>query len=183
MLILKVLQDEHVHPDVCGPCGGECCKRFPGASFPHDWGKTPEKIQSSLLDALMTGQWCLDIWDGDPKSRWAKATDDHGPGDGRSRSYYVRPAVKGREGHVYDFHSFFEPCTFHTEKGCSIFEKRPTGCRAVIPDPTGKKNCGPVKSFGTKLDAVLAWYDYQELLEEVADLVDHDSEWMDECFQ
>lgn len=104
---LPVLREEFVTPDLCGPCGGHCCQGYPGAAFPSDFGQNLKEIESNLLDALISGRWALDFWEGyfgeNPPVWEAK---------------YVRPSVKGKEGWVLD-PTWGGPCTFHSASlGC-----------------------------------------------------------------
>lgn len=47
MIRLTILDNQRLDP--CGPCGGVCCKRIPGAYFPSDFGETEAEIRAAVL--------------------------------------------------------------------------------------------------------------------------------------
>ena len=123
MTRLRVLNNQR--PDICAPCGGKCCQTAPGAYFPADFGTTDAEIRASVRAALLAGTAALSDYDEDP---------------------YVRAPIRGRTGIVQEvvvFRFAFErsksPCANLTATGCSLeFDRRPTQCRALVPDPAGK---------------------------------------------
>lgn len=137
-------------PDVCGACGGNCCKSMPGAAMPSDFGSSAEEIAANLSDAFATGKWAIDWWEGDPR-------DDGG--DDLDRAYFIRPATTGGRG-LFD-PSWGGRCVFLGDAGCEIFERRPSGCRGLEPSPPDCK----VQHSG-KQDAAIAWLPlHNEILE------------------
>ena len=52
--------------EMCAKCGGRCCKRMPGANSPKDFGLPNESL---LKQALESGNYAIDCWDGDPRWR------------------------------------------------------------------------------------------------------------------
>ncbi len=139
---LRVLPDSFERPEVCGPCGGACCKTMPGHAFPSDLGAD---ISGELRARLATGKWAIDWWEGDPRE--GKDELDY--------AYYLRPATIGKEGQLEDA-SWGGQCTFLRDDGCSIFDQRPTGCRGLEPAPGGDPSKCQVR-HGTKRDAAIAW--------------------------
>jgi hypothetical protein len=155
MTRLPVLPEAYVKPDICGPCGGQCCRHFPGAAFPEDFG-APDlaTLQFRLVEAFATGRWAIDCWDG------VFSNGVHNP-------KYVRPAVSGDEGYWFD-RTYGGHCTFWSQLGCEIFEQRPTGCRGL--EPQADHRC-EVK-YGGKQDSIAAWIPYQKVLEDLLSLED-----------
>ena len=142
-------------PDLCGPCGGQCCKTAPGAALPEDFGVGTDEFESRIRSALATGRWAIDWWEGDPR-------DD---GDGElDEAYYLRPATVGDEGRK--FHGGWGGrCTFLGASGCEIFDNRPSGCRGLEPVSTDK--C--VVRRASKQDAAIAWIPFSSKLVEIAE--------------
>jgi Fe-S-cluster containining protein len=150
---LVVIQDSFVQPDLCGPCGGKCCRNMPGAAMPSDFGTTPDEIRARLIERLRTGRWAIDWWEGDPRPDQ----------DEVSRGYFVRPATKDSLGELLD-PSWGGDCTFRGEGGCDIFDERPSGCRGLKP-AQDSKGCEDVHSG--KRDCAIAWVPYRLLIEQV----------------
>jgi Fe-S-cluster containining protein len=124
----------------CAACGGACCKSLPGAAFPEDF-PTAESVQ----EALATGRWALDWWEGDPREGHDELTE----------AYFLRPATKGKEGVVRD-PSWGGECTFLTPKGCELpAERRPRECRMLTPRPKGVDCMGD--GTAGKRAAAVAW--------------------------
>ena len=111
----------YVTPDICGPCGGQCCLKVPGANWPQDFGLP--RIKKQLREALDSGRYAIDWWEGDPRH-------DYHDDDEMGCAYFVRPAVKGMEGVLRD-PTWGGPCTFLEEGvGCVLDPKqRPRACR------------------------------------------------------
>jgi Fe-S-cluster containining protein len=136
---------------ICGPCGGQCCKSWPGIPHPDDHGAPDvDAMRTNLRVLLATGRWVIDFdslpWlDRDDPSAW-----------------YPRPAMVGEEGTQPPTHLGFAtaaPCTFLVGGRCAIHETKPRGCRELVVVAPGKCRA-PVG----KVDAVDAWEPYQELL-------------------
>lgn len=143
--------DSFVCKEVCAACGGQCCKTMPGTAMPDDFG-SPDELRDKLREALATGNWAVDWWEGDPT------------GGDRGCSYYVRPATKDKAGGGWILDaSWGGRCVFHTSNGCSIFETRPSGCRGVKPSKDG---C--TVEHSSKKDSAIAWYPYNDMLYELA---------------
>jgi hypothetical protein len=144
---LPVLSFENA--DLCGPCGGKCCKSYPGAAMPHDFGASAEEIKTALIEALGSGRWVIDWWECDPRPGMYELPS----------AYFVRPAVVGGEGEV--FHALYNGrCTFHTDTGCGIFDRRPSGCRGVEPGTEGCKS-----RHSSKRDAAIAWIPFRKVIQ------------------
>lgn len=133
--------------EICKACRGKCCKTFPGPATPEDFGApNVEALRKNLLDALSSGRWTID---------WI--SQDEG-------LYFVRPAVKGYEGSVFD-HTYSGECTFLTDKGCELtFDGRPESCRMLLPKINEKCDAqGYTRMYVAKL-----WKEYVDILLDVA---------------
>lgn len=145
--------DSFICKEICAACGGVCCQRMPGAALPDDFGP-PEKLRDNLREALASGNWSVDWWDGDPTNGY------------REQSYYIRPATKDMAGVSILDASWGGVCVFYTSEGCSIFEKRPSGCRGLRPNPDNFPDC--FIEHSSKKEAAIAWYHHNEMLYELA---------------
>lgn len=147
---------------ICGPCGGRCCQTMPGATFPADWGSTPEEMTTRLREELTSGRFQVDWWEGDPRPDTTPTME---------QALYVRPTVAGLDGKVYAA-SWGGVCSLLGVKGCALaWEKRPTECRALKPVADGK-GCRGDSNFD-KQAACIAWIPYESLLRQVADEVNN----------
>ena len=128
--------------EICAKCGGKCCFKSPGVTFPEDWGLPSIEGEAKLKEALLSGKWCVDWWEGDDESL-----------------YYVRPAYKGLKSPV--FHGGWGgPCGFLTKRGCELtHDQRPAECRELIPVEDGP--CVGNPEFN-KRAASIAWMPYKE---------------------
>lgn len=147
---------------LCRQCKGQCCKAYPGAAWPLDFG---HDVEAGLVEALASGNWEIDWWEGYL--------------DGVSCPYFVRPAVK------IDDRNFDKrlrrglwtgECIFLGPQGCSLsWEKRPTQCKALKPGKVdGEFSCDYVGAY-EKEDCARAWIPYQETIERAAAKVSIDS--------
>lgn len=109
-------------PEICRSCGGKCCKYFPGGATPEDFGApNGGLLLDSLRHALSSGRWTVD-WNG----------------GGDDKLYFVRPAIKGAEGSLFD-HAYAGECTFLGSRGCELgFNERPESCRMLIPNENSR---------------------------------------------
>ncbi|HOJ95181.1 MAG TPA: hypothetical protein PK390_08065, partial [Fervidobacterium nodosum] len=124
-----------------------CCKTFPGLATPEDFG-APDRdlMREKLLKALISGRWTVDWVDQD------------------AELYFVRPAIKGFEGSVFD-HAYNGECTFLTNTGCELdFSERPESCRMLIPKL--EERCDP--QGYTRMYVSKIWKDYVDVLIDVA---------------
>lgn len=146
MTHLPVISDNK-RPDLCAPCGGKCCQRGPGAYWPADFGATDAEIRTALRAGFETGTICL---------------DDH------SEDSLVRPSIRGQTDIVQPIRITFgvghNPCSNLTPQGCSLdFERRPTQCRALVPDP--ENGCMLPKDLSDNA-CRRAWASYRDLFAE-----------------
>lgn len=154
-------------PDVCGPCGGVCCKHMPGAALPEDFGLSAGDSIAPVRAALASGRWSLDWWEGDPRPKKYEL----------SRALFVRPRIVNAP--VAD-PSFGGRCSWLGEHGCTAPEERPSGCRGLEPSPP---RC--VVRHSSKQDAAIAWLPFAAELEKLAaehgrpSYDDDDDEWPD----
>lgn len=122
----------------CSACGGECCKRMPSSAMPADF---PDL--ALLEDAIRSGRWTFDCWDGD--------TEVDGELD---RVLYPRPAIGTKMGNPLDDASWGGTCTFHSSIGCELeYHARPTECRELVPGEVGA-GC---HSKMSKYTTAMAW--------------------------
>ena len=154
-------------PDICGECGGKCCKRYPGCTFPIDFGLKDgvEPDFTKLTEALNSGRWCIDWWEGDTS---LKQEQTPAPLD---RAYFVRPSLVGSEGEIRQGLWGGKPCTFLSDTGCTLeADSRPLMCKMLEPIP--KRRASDVSGRHCKLhgdtgkqDACIAWIPYWNFLD------------------
>jgi len=131
-------------PEICTKCGGKCCKNYPGGATPEDFDAPDEKLMyDKILMALKSGRWTID-WEG----------------TGDDKIYFIRPAIKGNEGSIFD-HAYEGECTFLTSSGCELnLGERPEACRMLIPKIT--ERCD--NQGYTRKRIAFRWKQYQELI-------------------
>lgn len=113
MTSLPVLNER---PDICGPCGGQCCKQAPGISWPEELGSSPDEIYRGLVDRLRSGRWTIDVYES-LGADWL----------------HLRPAERGHENQPRH-NGWGACCTFLTAGGCELrHDDRPMQCRLYIP--------------------------------------------------
>ncbi len=128
--------------ELCSECGGKCCKGLPGTVYPDDIN---ELSFDAIHEMLESGRYSIDWW------------------EAAEPIYFLRPATKGKEGNYYDG-SWGGECTFLSESGCELlFEERPTGCKALVPNPNHGKQACNVNGLN-KRHGVDAWVPHQNLL-------------------
>jgi len=156
---------QYQNDKACSFCKGKCCKTMPGITHPTDWG-APNKREmlSRLKAAFISGRWALDWWEGDPRY------DNHldAPNNSNSVTYFVRPAVKNKEGEMKHA-SWGGECTFLTMGGCSLeHDDRPTECRALEPNQKvfTDKTVGCISKLGEKKEFTIEWLPYQKVVKE-----------------
>lgn len=160
---LPILEKPFVDATICGPCGGECCRYYPGIASPEDFGAPDvDVMRSRLNEALTSGRWAVDWWEGDPRPYDERGDD--GADDYRSSSEFIRPAMKGHEGQL-SHAGWSGPCTFFTEgKGCALeHDARPRNCRGLIP----MVGASCAEKDVSKVDYVRAWEPYLDLIASV----------------
>ncbi len=149
----------------CETCKGECCKRYPGASLPSQWGDGDEPDWDLIEQALLSKKWVIDWWDSYP--------DPH-------NRYYIRPARMRHR--VFDGNAMVSgsPCNFLTDEGCSLSEsKRPAECLSLTPQITvTEDNSEPIlECYHSDPEAdgrsaiSEAWLEHSEMLEFVGQMV------------
>ena len=137
---------------VCAECGGKCCKSLPGACFPDDFNM--EESPKKLIQAIQSGEYCFDYWEGDPNKRGLSCSTVN--------YHFVRPAVVGNEGIIVDA-SWGGCCTFLTDNGCLLKpEDRPTECRHLKP-VAGDDPCVLKGQYG-KRHAAIAWSKHLDVI-------------------
>jgi hypothetical protein len=140
--------------DLCGPCGGNCCKSAPGTTHPAQWGSTREEMIARLTVAFRTGKWAIDWWEGDP------LIPDWEDENALGRVDFVRPAVLGKSD-LRD-PSWGGRCTFLRATGCELpHDERPVECQQLEPAPDGKDCRG--HGQGKEANAI-AWREFQDVI-------------------
>lgn len=136
----------YVEPEICGPCGGACCKTYPGIARPDDVG-APDRASMipRIVSLLRSGKWAIDWWAGDGVR-------------------FLRPAMVGHEGQ-HRHGGWRGQCALLTPTGCSLeHDDRPFGCRLLEPNTAHGSACMP-KGGPDKRAQVFAWQPYQVELE------------------
>ena len=136
--------------NICSLCKGQCCKRMPGIVHPN---QLQQPITKELLLKLHKEEYQFDYWEGDEF--------------GGKVGYFLRPQTIKSKGVLVD-PSWGGTCVFLTEQGCSkTFEERPYMCQQL--EPQEDFNCGSKDKENTlnKYDYVLAWLQYNNLIEEI----------------
>lgn len=155
--------------EICGKCGGGCCKRSPGIFSPGDVGAPVVGTMRERIHALLTsGIGQLDWWEGDPR-------DGH---EELGRCLFLRAAILG-EDRIYS-PSWGGCCAMLKDAGCSLpFGERPANCRELVPRESGR--CHLPKEFSKRAMSA-SWAPYQTMLKDVGDsLEDGGSEvWRDD---
>ena len=124
---------------LCAECGGKCCKHYGGFYHPSDFDTVDLEPLSTLID------------EGGISIDWYNCADG-------SRGYFLRARHVG--GGVID-PSFGGQCVHLTETGCDLpFEKRPYGCRRLVPSEGSVCKEGSYK----KLEAWHDWEPYMDIL-------------------
>lgn len=146
----------YVAPDLCGPCGGKCCKRAPGITSPDDWGAPDRAVMATRIEvALRSDKWAIDWWE---ETSELVETE------------YVRPAIAGMEG-WHRHGSYGGRCTMLGVNGCGlVHDARPLGCRAVIPTQgplPHERHCGIDEAVGENQQQIARWTEYQDVLASV----------------
>jgi len=143
-------------PDLCGPCGGECCRARPGLESPDRFLAAPDPA-AALAEALASGDWVVVRQIGVP---WEDGVPP--PREIRWREILcVRPATLAERaaGRALDGGEP-SPCAFLGETGCRLpFPSRPRMCQAL--EPAGGDDCLASWDRG---DAARAWLPCQELV-------------------
>lgn len=142
--------DNNENFNICSLCKGKCCKRMPGIVHPE---QLQQPITKELLLKLYKEGYQFDYWEGDEF--------------GGKTGYFLRPQTIKSKGVLVD-PSWGGTCVFLTEQGCSkTFEERPYMCQQL--EPQEDFNCGPKDKENTlnKYDYVLAWLQYNNLIEEI----------------
>lgn len=144
---LPPISANNERPDLCGQCGGQCCKGMPGGVDPADLGAPDvDALERNVLALLRSGKWAVDWWEGDVK-----------PGGRMDSVPFLRPACRNAPGRLRDPSRGGE-CVLLTDAGCSLaFSDRPRGCRELEPRVGFPKACFP---HWSKRDQALAWRPY-----------------------
>jgi len=138
--------------EVCAACGGECCKKAPGAAWPEDFEEVNEALFLRLAES---GDWAVDWWEGPLPG---EEDQEWGP------RYFWRP--KAREDRGLFAPLWFGTCRLLRDDGCALtFDERPSGCRMLVPVPErlGCRYCSPGGYENPKEDAARKWLPHRQL--------------------
>lgn len=164
--MIPVALARNERPDVCGPCGGACCKRGPGTALPEDFGRTPRERLEGLREAILTRRYIIVALTPalhrvvHHEGAFAGFVKETYP----RRLLYVRPRAVDEEGLFSTKHE--GTCSLLTPSGCGLaWEARPSGCRALVPNEEKPGACGyspslPVREWGAftrEYEAAQAW--------------------------
>jgi len=139
--------------ELCAKCGGRCCKKMSGEAIPDDFGDE-ENLHTAVLQALESGNWVIDWWEGDPRGLDSDNPEYVSPG------YYLRPRVKTDCAGNFCL-SWGGECIFLGKDGCVLApEDRPVSCRLLEP----KQDDCIMHDGGGRRAAALAWLPYWEML-------------------
>jgi hypothetical protein len=157
--------------EACDRCQGVCCKGLPGESMPEQWMDRSGQIDWSLVrNAFLSGKWCIDWWEGDPRK-------DGYEDAGYSTAPYIRPRHENSRGIRDDALFNYGECVFLTDSGCSLEAAdrngstyvRPTGCQLLLAkievvDDGIEIDCDYADGKQFKRKAAIAWLPYSNKL-------------------
>lgn len=147
--------------ELCKECGGQCCKFFPGAYFPGDYGFEVENLKENLLKAFRSGKVAVDLCEGDPRG-WPQECPDAVP-----YTYYIRPKRRVHRSLIDYILAGDSACIHLTERGCELpFEQRPLNCRMLEPRP---RHLGCTAHGYHKEKAAQAWFPYEKIIKAAMD--------------
>lgn len=170
-VLIQVTDKSNEDKSLCGPCGGACCKTFPGRVFPLDLSPTnnENEIFEKTYQAVKSGRYVIDHSDLDltpyqDRATWETVT-------------FLRPARGTEVNQIRGMYTFFEtsPCNFLTDTGCELpFQSRPGECRGLVPrvNDNYERNCRHLDRSLSKDAALRAWRELEELLDVVEELVE-----------
>ena len=143
-----LMAEGNERPDICGPCGGACCRNYPGPYHPNDLGSTREEVEAQVADLLSQGLAQVDWWEGVPP--WP----------------FLRPTTLDRRAGSNRSPTYGGACVLLTPSGCRLsFAERPLGCRSL--EPAAGMICGETKY--SKPEAWRAWQPHADMLWRLAD--------------
>lgn len=157
----NVIPIKNERPDLCSPCGGQCCKRAPGIYHPSQIFKGETPTFKDLLDAL---------------SNKASITWVEFCRSGLSKEDYSNfetvPVILPRDVHSPDIvfrSSIWGKCVHLTDIGCSFqHQDRPLECQMLEARP--EMNCGLPKTFDRVKDLLEQWLPYRDFMERFDDM-------------
>lgn len=148
LTLKKPFIPDNRNPSICGPCGGQCCKKMPGIVHPDDI----EISEENLTRLIAEEGYAIDCWENNPFD------DNRDIG----RVYYLRPRTIKAKDKVFDY-SWGGQCINLGDNGCELdWIVRPAQCRALVP----KENHGcffETHQF-SKRELAKAWYPHNDLL-------------------
>jgi Fe-S-cluster containining protein len=151
MFLEKPFIIENQNPDICGPCGGKCCKKLPGIVHPYDI----EMSEEYLTHLITEKGYQIDCWESNPFD------------DGREigQVFYLRPQTINARNEVFNF-SWGGQCVFLEDTGCTLsWGERPAQCRALVPKANNM--CSNDDPKMSKKELAKAWFPHSEFLRTV----------------
>lgn len=168
-------------PEICGECGGACCKHKPGYFWPEDI-KGP-CVKKTITDMLRSRKVILD-WCPPKRPEWDNRDDDYYIKD----VFVLSPNIISCD-HVSPTHrdTVFVPlwsgqCIFLGMNGC-VFpsEERPLQCKLLEPVENYPGGCiAHNEESTTKYDCAAAWAPYNDALKEIGEQVELDLKILDD---
>lgn len=137
---------------ICAECALKknktCCQRYGGSWHPLDFTDGDKPLTEEAIKKLLTERDDISI----------DCLED--PDDGMVRGWFLR--ARHVDGEIVDL-SWGGQCVHLKENGCDLpFDKRPYGCRMLVPNPCG--NCG---TGNEKEDSYDWWKDYWTILNDM----------------
>jgi hypothetical protein len=132
-----------------------------------------DDLRTALRNALLTGKWVLDCWEGDPRRRINEMEWDDWDKYALGHVDFMRPrASKDCEGSLFSHEWGPGRCVFLTDDGCELSEDtRPYTCRVLEPSADKCISHDPYEHG--KLTCSLAWLEHASLIHEVVDEVEN----------
>ena len=137
--------------NTCKTCAGSCCKSMGCHISPNDLRSITFDSLKNLIDE--TNAISIDWWEGNPFDK-----NDHSI----DMAFFLR--IRNKNKNVLD-PSWGGQCCLLTETGCPLlFQYRPKGARALIPNENG--DCYTKYS---KEQCAKEWYQYNDILTKLYD--------------
>ncbi|MFV0484717.1 MAG: hypothetical protein ACK5MU_00590 [Candidatus Saccharimonadales bacterium] len=150
MHIRKKEAERNENADLCGRCGGQCCKATPCTYFPSDFGEI--LTMDALLERIHAGKATLLRVEGCQSRVMTSRTRDHDGLDVISREEWV---LNGRKI------PYLRECALLTPTGCSLsLAERPSAGAMYVP----RFICGVRSCYMPRVSVRESWDPYQPLL-------------------
>lgn len=175
---MKRIIENNERKDICGNCGGRCCKRYAGCYTPDDFDDVGKEVEDLFKKELIS----VDKWEG------ILITPDWSD----EEAIFIRPRHKPSycqdrcvsSGPIFD-NSFGGECIHLSENGCLLnFDNRPMFCKLLVPVSTQMGSNGEIQicevigynfdgNINEKYEAAVAWHPYKKFLERMLQKFDY----------